>query len=190
MKVYAIPHAIFETTRLGFIQILHHRSMPWKINPLYFCSSDRVYFGPKESIEKNFSDFCVVGCKFYKSFCWKYIKFQLKDYRGVISHDTEEWYRIWSKTDLFLQKKTKIWWILIRALKILKISTLIGSFCVKYIAFYLKKNRGVIFHGTARKTIFPKSWNITKSSKMPRKYQLSINFLDQKKTVVVINRAI
>ena len=33
---------------------------------------------------------------------------------------------------------------------------------------------------TARKTIFPKSWNIMKSSKIPRKHQLSINFLDKK----------
>ena len=35
---------------------------------------------------------------------------------------------------------------------------------------------------TARKTIFPKSWNIMKSSKVPRKYQLSIKLLDTKKT--------
>ena len=34
---------------------------------------------------------------------------------------------------------------------------------------------------TARKTIFPKPWNIMKSSKIPRKYQLSIIFLDQKR---------
>ena len=34
---------------------------------------------------------------------------------------------------------------------------------------------------TARKSTFPKSWNIMESSKLPRKYQLSINFLDQKR---------
>ena len=34
---------------------------------------------------------------------------------------------------------------------------------------------------TAWKTLFPKSWNIMKSSKVPRKYQLSINLLDKKK---------
>ena len=34
---------------------------------------------------------------------------------------------------------------------------------------------------TARKTIFPKPWNIMKSSKIPRKYQLSINFLGKKR---------
>ena len=34
---------------------------------------------------------------------------------------------------------------------------------------------------TARKTIFPRSWNIKESSKRPRKYHLSINFLAEKK---------
>ena len=36
MKVHPIPHANFETTRSGFIQILHHCPVPWKITPLYF----------------------------------------------------------------------------------------------------------------------------------------------------------
>ena len=40
MKVHPIPHAIFETTRSGFIQILHHCSVSWKITPLFF------YFKP------------------------------------------------------------------------------------------------------------------------------------------------
>ena len=39
---------------------------------------------------------------------------------------------------------------------------------------------------TARKTIFPKSWNIKKTSKRPRKNYLSINFLAEKKTVFPI----
>ena len=38
------------------------------------------------------------------SFCSKYIKFQLKKYRGVMSYDTEEWCKIWRKTDLLFQK--------------------------------------------------------------------------------------
>ena len=41
---------------------------------------------------------------------------------------------------------TRICWILTWALRILIISTLIGSFCAKYIKFDLKKYRGVIFH--------------------------------------------
>ena len=41
---------------------------------------------------------------------------------------------------------TKIWWILFWAFEILKISTLIGSFCAKYITFDLRKYGGVIFY--------------------------------------------
>ena len=39
-------------------------------------------------------------------------------------------------------------------------------------------------NNTARKTIFPKSWNIMESSKRPSKYHLSINFLAQKKDYI------
>ena len=35
IKVYPIPHTTFETTRSGFLQILHHYSVSWKIT-LYF----------------------------------------------------------------------------------------------------------------------------------------------------------
>ena len=45
MKVHPIPHAIFETTRSGFIQILHNNFA--KITPLYFFCSNLVYYGQK-----------------------------------------------------------------------------------------------------------------------------------------------
>ena len=57
---------------------------------------------------------------FLGSFCWKYIKFQLKGYRGVMSHDIEVWCKIWKKKWLFVSKMPRIWWILIWALKSLK----------------------------------------------------------------------
>ena len=38
-------------------------------------------------------------------FFWpKYKMFELKNYRGVIFHDTEEWCKIWKKTDLWFGK--------------------------------------------------------------------------------------
>ena len=55
------------------------------------------------------------------SFCWKYIKFQLKRYTGVIYIS---WY--WrmmqnlKKNKFVVSKMTRIWWILILALKSLK----------------------------------------------------------------------
>ena len=40
------------------------------------------------------------NCTFMGSFSPKYIMFELKKYRGVVFHDTKEWYEIWRKTDL------------------------------------------------------------------------------------------
>ena len=37
-KIHPITHAIFETIRSGFFQILYHCSVSWKINPLYFLA--------------------------------------------------------------------------------------------------------------------------------------------------------
>ena len=38
MKSHPIHHAIFEITRSGFIQILYHCLVSWKITPFYFFS--------------------------------------------------------------------------------------------------------------------------------------------------------
>ena len=43
-------------------------------------------------------------CTFICFYCAKYLMFDLKKYRGVIFHDTEEWCKIWRKTDLLLGK--------------------------------------------------------------------------------------
>ena len=32
------------------------------------------------------------------------LMFELKKYRGVIFHDTEEWCKIWQKTDFWFEK--------------------------------------------------------------------------------------
>ena len=51
----------------------------------------------------------------------------------------------------------------------------VGKILLNYIKVY-----------TARKTIFPRFWNIIESSKRPRKYYLSIDFLTQKTPVFPI----
>ena len=43
-------------------------------------------------------------CTLIGPFCAKYIIFDLKKYRGVIFHDTEESCKIWRKTDLWFGK--------------------------------------------------------------------------------------
>ena len=52
---------------------------------------------PKHS---KVSNICIFIC----SYCAKYLMFDLKKYGGVIFHDTEEWCKIWRKTDLLLEK--------------------------------------------------------------------------------------
>ena len=76
---------------------------------------------------------------------WKYIKFQLKKYKGVMSHDTEEWCKILRKNDLF-QKWHQFGEFWSEHSKVSKICTFFGPFREKYITFDLKEYRGVIFH--------------------------------------------
>ena len=79
------------------------------------------------------------------SFCWKYIKFQLKKYRGVMSHDTEKWCKIWRKTNLFFQKWQEFGEFWSKHSTVPNICSLTGSLRAKYITYDLKKYGGVIF---------------------------------------------
>ena len=65
-----------------------------------------------------------------------------------MSHDTEDWCKIWRKTDLLFQKWEAFGEFSFECSKVPKICTLIGLFRAKYITFDLKKCRGVIFHDT------------------------------------------
>ena len=63
-------------------------------------------------------------------------------------HVTEEWHKIWRKTDLLFQKWQGFGEFRPEYSKVSNIFTLFGSFCAKYIIFDVKKYRGVIFHYT------------------------------------------
>ena len=81
-----------------------------------------VNFHPTTQKSKNFT---LMGY-----FCPKYMRFELKKYRGVIFHDTEQWCKIWINPDLVVSKMAwGIGWTFIRALKS---CTLMGSFCPKH----------------------------------------------------------
>ena len=65
----------FPSNKSVFFQILQHSSMSWKITPLYFFSSDNIYFAQKEPIKvkilepiklKNVWYFWVLRSKFVK----------------------------------------------------------------------------------------------------------------------------
>ena len=87
------------------------------------------------------------GFALMDSFWVKYILFELKKYRGVIFHETEEGYKIWRGIDLSFQnwheEFDKFW---PEHSKVSKSFTLMGSFWAKYILFKLKKYWGVISH--------------------------------------------
>ena len=83
------------------------------------------------------------------SFWANYIFFELKKYRGVIFHETEEGFKIWREIDLSFpnwHKEFDKFWC--DHSKVSKIFTLIGSFWANYIFFELKKCREVLFHET------------------------------------------
>ena len=79
----------------------------------------------------------------------EYILFELKMYKGVIFHETEEGCKIWRGSDSLFQnwqkEFNKIW---LKHSKVSNIFILMGSFWAKYVLFELKKYRGVIFHDT------------------------------------------
>ena len=87
-------------------------------------------------------------CTLLGSFCWKYIKFQLKKCRWIMSHDPQEWCKIWRKTDSLFQKWQEFGEFSLEHSKVLQTCTLIGCYCVKYLMFDLKQYGGVIFHDT------------------------------------------
>ena len=58
-----------------------------------------------------------------------------------------------------------------------------------YYVNYSKQSKvqRILVKVTARKTVFPRSWNIMQSLKRPSKYYLYINVLVKKKTVFPVN---
>ena len=79
----------------------------------------------------------------------KVFKVRPKKYRGIIFYDTEEWCKIWRKTDLWFGKWHEVYGKFSpEHLKVSKSFPLMGSFWAKYILLELKKHRGVIFHDT------------------------------------------
>ena len=43
---------------------------------------------------------CTLKCYF----CWNYIMFEPKRFRGIICHNTEELYKTWGETDMCFEK--------------------------------------------------------------------------------------
>ena len=93
-----------------------------------------MWFGQKGPLKVENFRLLTAHLKFHQIctliglFRWKNIKSPLKKYRGVMSHDTKEWYKIWRKNDLLFQKwqeygefwpehlkftKFPLWWLIL-----------------------------------------------------------------------------
>ena len=128
--------------------------MLWEISLLYFFSWNFIWFLQKEPTTVQNFRLSTAQVKFHQIctligyFCWKYIKFQLKKvWRKYVS-----WYQRvvqnLKKNLFFVSKMTRIWWILIWALKSLKNLHFDWSLLCKVYNVWPKKVQGSIFHDT------------------------------------------
>ena len=86
---------------------------------------------------------------FVGSFCPKYKMLELQTHRGVITNDTEEWWKIWKGTDLSFQNwRKKFFFFYIKHLHVKHKKYNHGCLWPKYITFGLKEYRGAIVHDT------------------------------------------
>ena len=124
-------------------------SVWWEMTLLYFFRWNCTWFGQNEPI-KVFR-LSTAHVKFHQ-ICTliNSLKYTIlaKKYRGVISHDPEDWCKIWKKTYLLFQKWQEFGEIWPEHSKGYKTCTFTCSYCAKYLMFDLEKYRGVIFHDT------------------------------------------
>ena len=106
-----------------------------------FGKRNLVNFYPNTEKSKNFT-----AMSYFRP---KYLRFELRKYRGVILHDTEQRCKIWINPGLLSSKMAwGIGWIFITALKTMKNCTLRCYFCAKHIMFQLENFRGIMCHDT------------------------------------------
>ena len=99
-----------------------------------------VNFHPTTQKSENFT---LMGY-----FCPKYMRFELKNYRGAIFHDIEQECKISISPGLAVLKMTwEIGWTFIRAPKSLKNWTLLNFLCPKHM-FQLENFTGIMCHDT------------------------------------------
>ena len=138
MKVHPISNAIFETARSGFIQILHHWPVSWKVTPLHFLAQTSCTLD-KNSHQNKISGLLSDCVKIHQipHFIFETTTFHHSSMSWEIFSVLFSWNIIW-----FLQKepiKVQNFRLSTAQVRFHQICTLIGSFCWKYIKFQLKK---------------------------------------------------
>ena len=97
----------FPSNKSVFLQILHHSSMSWKITPLYFFSSNNIYFAHKEPIKVDTSEtFECSGQNLLNSLCqfWNNKSIQIL-YPSPVSWKITPLYFFSSNNIYFAQKE-------------------------------------------------------------------------------------
>ena len=129
---------------------------------LYFFSWNFMWFLQKELIKvQNLSCSGKISpnLDYLRLLSLKVCKISARKYRGVMSHDIEEWCKTWRKNNLLFQKFKKFGEFWSKHWKVSKICNLIGPFRAKYIISELKNYKRVIFHDTEESC---KIWRKTK----------------------------
>ena len=138
LGIHKIPYIIFETTSQFFFKLpitlqCHEIFCAFLVETLY-------YFDESNPSKCQMSDFRFHQiCTLIGSFCWKYIKFQLRKYRGVVPHDNEDWCKIWRKSALLFQNWQELGEFWSAHSKVSKGYTLIGPFREKYVTVDVRK---------------------------------------------------
>ena len=148
MGFFWAKYILFELKQVYYRGVIFHETEKGTKfvaeSPCCFKIGIRNFTKFDTSARKSQKNFILMG-----SFWAKYILFELKKYRGIIFHETEERYKIWRGIDLPFQnwhKEFDKFWP--EHSKVSKIFTLMGSFWAKYVLFELKKYSGIIFHET------------------------------------------
>ena len=113
MKIHQISHVIFETTSQFFFNFASLSNVIGDKSSVLLWLKLYVMVFTKGAHHSAKFRLLTTQVKFHQiwtsigSFCWKYIKFQLKKYGRNISDDTKDWSKIWRKIYFLFQKSLK-----------------------------------------------------------------------------------
>ena len=80
----------FSNYKSLFLRILHHSSVPWKITPLYFFSSNNIYLTQKEPIIVNIFETFECSGQNLSNFSCQFWNDKLIPYQ-ILYHSSVSW---------------------------------------------------------------------------------------------------
>ena len=144
---YLKPQVSFSLNLVSLFNVMRDNCSVLYLLKLYIILAKVTHESPKfqtfncsHEISPNLYFHRVLLLKVYRISAKKSIE---KLFLQTLKSDAE-----FEENWFLVSKMRRIWCIFTWTLEILKISTLIGLFCAKYITFELKKYRGIIFLNT------------------------------------------